>query len=651
MTAKFNEKFRVFPYVDSYLDKDGLGCVNIRIANRKDRNRNYNIIVLKPNGERLKLRPVQLKGREVVGMDEKTRIELTTLLDNLMAEINRMTVNTKFSKATVEQSLYGSEFLHAHKRKRTKFTAIELLEQTPTNYFRELRQLYPKKKEITETKSVDDDGFEKVERKNIVVDPLSMVDFPKNFNPELYEKLKKEFFKKFEGKKAYLEKVTRNQISLDAAIERWIRQHDLFFTDGVKEIVNVDKRTMQEFLSDNPSGMNLAVSKNSTGYQATDNTANTIIDIHKRNLASEERYKQGLWDKSNIFEIFGSIKYNSKISDTYNKVLIRLFQYRHFEKPQEHISFLSKDWFTEFFKYLWNAGYYNVSTIGFDPLKFDGSMFDGKTIKDYDANQLHSIKGILRTLMNKFVEDGLLKEKIELPDITKLTGKRKKSGRRIEHSLNNEQFNKFFKFIPSTSKLKKYNEEFQELSKRKYTGVRLTANNFVEVKDIFCVMVMAGGLRGYGEYSSVKFNKADDCLVITSNKTETTFINPLNVYTREIAKRYKWLLPQLNIGNTRSANNREEIINFVLKIIARELKFTTPLIYKEKETSIQEIFSAYFARKTFSQILFDEYRFQVHEIAMFTGHLLKTSQLEESYVNVRSMKRKRELFDKIKFTK
>ncbi|HTH55581.1 MAG TPA: hypothetical protein VL728_06015 [Cyclobacteriaceae bacterium] len=32
---------------------------------------------------------------------------------------------------------------------------------------------------------------------------------------------------------------------------------------------------------------------------------------------------------------------------------------------------------------------------------------------------------------------------------------------------------------------------------------------------------------------------------------------------------------------------------------------------------------------TFSQILFDD-RFQVHEIAMFTGHLLNTSQLEES---------------------
>ncbi len=90
---------------------------------------------------------------------------------------------------------------------------------------------------------------------------------------------------------------------------------------------------------------------------------------------------------------------------TYNKIIIRLFQYRYFKKPKEHISTLSKEWFTDFFKYLWETGYYVVNTVAFDPLSPDyGKIFEGKNLEpDYDSNQLHSLRDITRTVLNKIL--------------------------------------------------------------------------------------------------------------------------------------------------------------------------------------------------------------------------------------------------------
>ncbi len=118
------------------------------------------------------------------------------------------------------------------------------------------------------------------------------------------------------------------------------------------------------------------------------------------------------------------------------------------------------------------------------------------------------------------MEDGLLTAKIELPNITKITGKPYKEGKRIDHNLNNEQFDQLFKFKPAASKLKSYNEQFQIIAtdksgRNKFKGTTLTLNHIEVVKDMFSLMVMAGGLRIYNELSKVKLNKEDDSLIIT----------------------------------------------------------------------------------------------------------------------------------------
>jgi len=120
------------------------------------------------------------------------------------------------------------------------------------------------------------------------------------------------------------------------------------------------------------------------------NTQNTV-DI--TNMTTEEIYKNGYWDKTNIFEMFGSTYFDESVNDTYTKIVVRLMKYREWCKPSEHIKDFNSDWINAFFAFLKKNGWYSINTVNFDPLKYDARMFfQQKERKKYEEKTLNKMK-------------------------------------------------------------------------------------------------------------------------------------------------------------------------------------------------------------------------------------------------------------------
>lgn len=376
---------------------------------------------------------------------------------------------------------------------------------------------------------------------------------------------------------------------------------------------------------------------------------NQVREIKISRLSTEVRYKRNLYNKKNIFELFASIRYNVDIPSTYNKIIIRLFEYRHFVKPKEETSYFNEKWIKNFFSFLWNEGYTNLSTKIFDPLKFNPIIFQGKRKLKYDVDNFYKLFEVLKTVSNKFIVAGLLSNidfsKIDLYEICK---KRKsKKGKRINNNLSNNEFNKLFFYKFDVNKLKLYQSIFSE--KFDKSKIKISIDHINNARDLFCIQVMAGGLRGYRDLVTTNFNKDDNTLSFKVKKTKDWMINPLNIYTEIISRDYNYNLPKLDFNN--SINTKQEIYRALLKTIADIVSFDRKIIYKNKEVKIKEIFNPYFARKSFSQIMFDEYDFTLEEISMFTGHLFEKngkSILTHNYIETDSPIKKKRLFSRIK---
>jgi hypothetical protein len=375
-------------------------------------------------------------------------------------------------------------------------------------------------------------------------------------------------------------------------------------------------------------------------------------EIRIGKLATELRYKKGLYNKTNIFELFASIYFDEKKSDTYNKIVIRLFEYRHFTKPKEETSYFDETWIANFFTFLWNEGYTNLSTKNFDPLKFNPDIFSNKEKKKYDVDNYYKLLEITQTVSNKFNEDGLLtKLDFSKIDLFKICGlKKNKKGKRVKNNIKYSEFNELFFFRFEQKNL----ESYQAIFSQKYdkSTIQIEITDLETVRDLFCLQTMSGGLRGFRELQTLRFSKNDKHISFYMKKIDYWMINPFNVYTEIIASTRNYELPKLQFGN--SANTLEHIYRALLKTIAEIIPFDRHIIYKQKTTSIKDIFNPYFARKTFSQIMYDEYNFTLENISMFTGHSFerdKKSVLLNNYIDTESPEKKKKLFDLIKLPK
>lgn len=369
-------------------------------------------------------------------------------------------------------------------------------------------------------------------------------------------------------------------------------------------------------------------------------------------LSTEIRYKKGLYTKTNIFELFASIYYDDSFAGTYDKIVIRLFEYRHYRKPQESTSYFNENWITKFFKYLWEQGYTVLNTQIFDPIKFDPEIFTNKRILKYSVDNFYKLFDIVKTVSNKFIKLGLL-NKISFDDIDlyAICGEKKsKKGKRVKHNLSNDEFNKLFFFKFEEKLIDQYQNIFEGIYDNR--NIKLNLIHLRTARDMFCLQIMSGGLRGYKELQTLQFNRNDSQLSFHMEKIDYWMINPFNTYTEIIARDYDHNLPQL--GFNYSQNTLEHIYRALLKTIAEIVSFDREIIYRNKRVKIKSLFNPYFARKTFSQIMYDEYDFTLENIAMFTGHSFESGQksvLLKNYIDTESPEKKKKLFKKIKLPK
>ncbi|MBL7857261.1 MAG: hypothetical protein JNM57_06195 [Cyclobacteriaceae bacterium] len=366
-------------------------------------------------------------------------------------------------------------------------------------------------------------------------------------------------------------------------------------------------------------------------------------------IRTEERYRRNIYNKEDIFELFGSIYYDEKIPNTYDKIVIRLYEYLHYKNPQRHIKAYNHNWVTNFFKFLWVEGYASVSTQKFDPLNFDSAIFEGKARKKYNSDNLYKLFEIVKTLSRRFEKSGLLSPiDFTKVDLLAICGKKQdKKGKRRSQNLDITEFKTLFFFDFKKGEVKVYNEIFRKFYDK--STQKITAEDLATARDMFCVQVMAGGLRGYRELQTVKFLKDDDALAFHMKKVDVTMINPLNDFTRIVAERHGFKLPRLRFPN--SENTLEHIYRALLKTIAEVIPLNRSITVKGQLTQLKDLFNPFFARKSFVQLMFDEYDFTIENISSFTGHVIENqhskSALVNNYLDTQSPIKKRQLFERV----
>lgn len=376
-----------------------------------------------------------------------------------------------------------------------------------------------------------------------------------------------------------------------------------------------------------------------------------------------ERYAKGLYNKNNIFELFGSIYYDNEVPDTYKKIVVRLLEYKEHKNPPSTINNLNAEWLINFFTFLNSTGWYNINTSTLNPLDYNRDIFfQQKERKKYEPKSINKMIGIIKTLINGSAKFTLSKKqllpKIDLSDLrlAAITNEKDEEGTRIEHNLNKEEFDSLYYYKFDKKKLNEYQEIFNEKNKSK--GIPITIDDLTIAKQLFILQVMFGGLRGYKELSTckiIKHNSKEHAVTFFQEKVKRTITNPLNVYTESILKPLNYNIPQLIRYNSRENGKKVGNINLLeqhyrslLQTIGEIISFDRQVLVDDKKfvhQPIKELFNPYFSRKSFGTIMFTELRLSDSEIALFTGHVDKKNrtELSSSYVQKNTLENKKML--------
>ena len=681
MSIKQTEEFKVYAYADSYKDNQGLYVINIRIANRRDRNKNINIPVYLSNGQRLKADRSLVKKGKIKNNDVAN-----CYLDNLTNQIiNFLLISKTITKKSIESLLYPDGFLDQHKQKRTR--TIELPQfQLEEKKSLPIRFSFPKKREIQQSQSVVD-GFLINQNEEVVIDPLSLEDFPNKFDKRAFESFYTGYIST--GRGLFDDPKYSDDPQMSEINNAWV-MGDLkkFITEKIYNTVQLPSITIRKeaikkyesslgnnrvMYSSKPGlwekGDEKGIKYSSIGKPMLSKLARQrLINIQNTqdisNMSTEDIFKKGIWNRNNIFEMFASTYYDETVNETYTKIVVRLMEYREHVKPSEKITDFNADWVNAFFNWLKKTGWYHINTRNFDPLKYDASIFfQGKKRTEYQVKSLNKMKGVLKALTIgvkgektiSFYKKGWL-PLIDLSDVK--TDKNEKKGTRIDHNLSKNELDILYHFKFQKSKLKAYQDIFDSVNKSK--NIIISVNDLNVARDIFLLQTMFGGLRGFKEYDTARILKQGTQYAVSfyQNKVENTVINPLNEYTSSILQRYDFQKPVLNRGvvrsdrHTNSIDLKEQYYRALLRTIAIIINFDRPILVDRKKNEfkiIKDLFGPYFARKTFGQIMYDNYGLREQEIALFTGHADGTeTELGVSYINKHGLATKHKFFKKVK---
>jgi len=400
------------------------------------------------------------------------------------------------------------------------------------------------------------------------------------------------------------------------------------------------------------------------------------IDAQKiKKMKTEEIYRLGLWNKANIFEMFASIYFDQSCPATYQKIVLRLLEYREHKKPKEDVKHLNTQWLVDFFNFLNETGFYVINTSNLDPLRYDRKIFfqdkkeeNPKERKPYEPKSLNKMIGIVKTLIAgkdkfTFYKKGYI-PKLDLSELNlaAITDKKDVDGTRIEHNLVKSEVDEIYHFKFTKTSLDEYQEIFNTVNKSK--NVPITIEDLETARQLFILQIFFGGLRGFIELSTAKLLKHGKEHVVTfyQNKVTNTVTNPLNAYTEAILKPLNYKIPVLTRYNAQETKKQVTNINLLESHYRSLLKTIGHIVNLDRDVltdkvkflhqPIKEIFNPYFSRKTFGTICFSDLGLNDSEISLFTGHKDRNkTELSSSYIQKDTIKDKKKLLEKLKIGK
>jgi len=327
------------------------------------------------------------------------------------------------------------------------------------------------------------------------------------------------------------------------------------------------------------------------------------------NLTIDERYKRGLYNHTNIFEIFGfclaneSNKNRTIATGAYKSLLLRLADYRYNRNPKEHINDFNLDWVDEFLKFLRDEGYstnriknLNPFTLNKYTIDFINSERKPYTYQSFDKQVKH-----LKFYIEKLQEYKIIaRTTVDTRDVktTKYADKNGSMYTRSSHAL--------------------LQSEIHDLMNARLTGKLETA------RIMFLIQTFAGGLRN-DEFTNKFFklkrtSKGVYYFSYYANKVSAYQENPLiKDYSDVVLEQINYNLPQfLNIDDYR------DTLNDVAKEVGlnREIRYLIPMAGSKAEPKDEKIFdiiNPYWCRKTFVKLT-KSLGWKDELIASFTGH-------------------------------
>ena len=336
---------------------------------------------------------------------------------------------------------------------------------------------------------------------------------------------------------------------------------------------------------------------------------------HENNLETiqkidfRDRYKKGLYEKNNIFDCFGFCwtidpkKNETLIPDSYKSLILRLNDYRFNDSPSELITNLNEEWVQNFLKFLVIYGYSSFQPKNYDPLnilKYKIKLINAERKPYKYASFSKVVKHLKRYIFllqkNKIIPIHLLPDFINASDFA---GRKvnKYAYTRCEHSLSIEEFDKFCKY--------------------NFADIKLNT-----ARDMFIIAVLGGGLRGEELFNGrLRLEKRDNAYIIYvfHSKTTSENFNPVIGELKNVIERNGNKFPVfLNKNEFKDSLKKiAEILNFDRIIISPNTFMNAD--EKNLKFVLKDIFSIYFARKTFVTYL-NKLGMHDDDIIKFTSH-------------------------------
>lgn len=364
-------------------------------------------------------------------------------------------------------------------------------------------------------------------------------------------------------------------------------------------------------------------------------------------MTNEDRFKKGYFNRSDLAELFASIKYDEKISNVYSRLAIRIYEYKYFQNISTDIQLINTDWVLSFFTYLSEKGYHRLNTSTFNPFDFDPTIFKDKKILRYKHQNLFKMIEQFQTVIIKICSKEV-QDRIDFNSIVKHFEKefkelKSKDGQRKNHYLTKSEFDQLFDYSFHNSDKKTYQEVFDSFG----TGIKceVDENLLAESRDMFCLQTMIGGLRGYDEYLSMNYYRGQGEIGFYSSKVKKHIFNPLNEYTEIILRDNNNEIPLFSVAKKYELNTQKLLYRTLLKTLAHVLNFNRVIPLDDgSRVEIKNVFNGYWARKTFPHIMYTEFGLLPPQIEIFTGHAPRKTELTVSYLDMQSPEVKKKYF-------